>query len=340
MERERADLARRSLAAALAPFDAALAALDADAARLRPWRDAAHVVTGRHRHRGQWRRRRGWTPPDGPALALLSPPGDAHTTAPNGAEPMPRKKKTPQPAAPLVVGADANVNGRTVLTVPEMPERYRALLAEAFNAADAAAGDPAKERAAAGELRRLFAHVPADAFPPFLAPFALDALAPLLGSGAGAHALATRDAEAFADALAQPTDGPLVRAAVSHAAACYLVCHAVTASYGDRLSREHSFNLAANYEKRLTAAQTRYLRALATVAALRRAENDERERAARFAADLATPADRRSLYRGLGAPDARAFPPPPPGDAGARLPPHAGDSVPRADDVEIVASAA
>ena len=109
----------------------------------------------------------------------------------------------------------------------------------------------------------------------------------VLGSDVPSAATAVVEANAarLASDLAGPEAGPMVRAAAAQAAAAGLCLDAVTARYGRAVAGSYSLDNAAAFERRMTAAQTRYLRALATVAALRRAEGSERERAAKMERD-------------------------------------------------------
>jgi len=325
-------LQRASDRCRLAPLDDALAALRADAARLRVWRDAYLVATGHRSHRGQWRRRRGRHADGSPFAAPLILDAAGVSTRPAGADPMARKKTSPDVL--MHVGATLSLGGTPAFTVPEAPEHVRRELAAALDANAAGCSDAH----AIGRLRAAFAAFPAESFGPFLEPIVLDAVAMQIGTDAVGHALAAAEAARFAEALRMPTDGPLVAAAVAHTAAAFLVCQAVTAQYGAVLSKSHALALAQSYETRMTAAQTRYLRALATVAALRRAEGDERERAAHLDAGridaTLTAAGRIS-----------SLPPPP--DARERIreklarlaAEQSGDSLPSPADVELVACA-
>lgn len=317
---ERVALERSLARLDVEPLDAALDALRADAARLRVWRDAYLVATGHRPHRGEWRRRRG-RHADGSPFAL---PFILDTAGPAGPDPMARKKTA---GDVMHVGATLGLGGAPVFTVPDAPEDVRRELAAALDAAAGKKGDALT----IGRLRAAFSAFPAESFGPFLDPLALDAVASQIGTDPTGHALAASEAARFAESLRLPLDGPLVAAAVAHTAAAYLVCQTVTARYGTALAGPHSLAVAQSYEKRLTAAQTRYLRALATVAALRRAESDERDRQRADVAERRLPVE--SIYARLA---------PPPDDAPGRAVPArlVGDSLPSPADVELVACAA
>ncbi len=299
-------------------LDAALDELRADEARLRLWRDAYLVATGHRAHRGQWRRRRDLTRADRARWPAFLPPA-----APHGAEPMATKKpKTSKTPEPIPVGAALGTPGRLSFCVPDVPEAVRVELAAALDAANATDTEkPADVSAAAGRLRAALAACGPDTLAPFLGPLALDALAGIVSGQPSVQALAVLDAERFAAGLVTPDDGPLVRAAANHAAACHLVLEATEASYGTLLSGRYQLDRADRLDRRLTSAHTRFLRALATVAALRRAEADERDRVRR--APASTP---------QGIADLDAFVP-----SAYRRP--SGDSLPEPEAVELLATA-
>src|SRR5690606_19449690 len=125
-------------------------------------------------------------------------------------------------------------------------------------------------------LRQALLKLPASAFEPFADRIALRSAATLLGGDVNASvALAENEAERFAAELAGEGAGPLVRAAASQAATARLILGAVTDRYGRALREQHSLTLAQHYERRMNAAQQRFLRALGAVALLRRAEEME-----------------------------------------------------------------
>lgn len=334
---ERRALERADLRFDLEPIDAALAQLRGSEDRLRVCRDAYLVATGHRSHRGEWRRRRGRYA-DGSAFAL-----PFLLTAPDaGADPMARKTKNAASAPlPTPAGSALNINDSPAVVAPDDGrEAFRARLFAALEACNGS--DPASEDVTT--LRAVLREAPANYFKPVMPDHALGAVAKLgAGSNAIMRELTRAETERFAVELAGRDAGPLVRAACEQAASARLVLDAVTTGYGTKLAESHALTLGAYYEKRLTAAQTRYLRALATVAALRRAEGDERERAARLAADAraSEAVTVRSVYADLPAPDS-------PRERvrekinrlaaanGAAL---SGDSLPSPADVELVASA-
>ncbi len=341
-----AEIKRRRLRRSLAPLDAALAAVRAGADALRPFVRAYLVATGYRTHRGEWRRSRALRP----VVVALPPlnldsrtlPARPSTAAPTGAEPMARKTPAAvQPAAlpPRADGIELRTPVGVAVTFPndgtprpELGEALRACQTDKPTAADVS------------RLRDAFATLPASAFETFADRLALRSVAETLTGGvnlATAVAEAEAEAERFAGDLAGD-GGPLVRAAAAQAALARLTLDTVTERHGRVCRDSYSLSEGEHFEKRLTAAQTRYLRALATVAALQRAEGVERERAASLAAAAA---GRKPLDF-----NARAFPPPPPerrsvyagltpADGRAALPAHAGDSLPSPADVELVALA-
>ncbi|OZC02410.1 hypothetical protein, partial [Rubricoccus marinus] len=150
-----------------------------------------------------------------------------------------------------------------------------------------------------------------------------------------AVALAELEIERHAAELARPDDGPLVRAACEQAANARIVLDKVTRGYVSALSGSYFNNAARGWENRLSAAQTRHVRALATVAALRKAEREEARAADRHESErlraqrgaLAAPrAHRRGLYSAL-SPEASEVP--------MALPVHSGDSMPDPREVNV-----
>lgn len=309
-----ASIVLRRLREALAPLDAALASVLASEARVRRLRDAYLVATGHRPHRGQWRRRRG-------AHAVGSPyarPFLVHSTAPlDGADAMSRKKPSRPDPMPIGAGLSSPETGILFHIPKETDEVTRQDIADAAQACLEAPSD-----ATATRLRVALSHLPAWAFFPYADRMALRAASVLLVGNVGAASAGVEaEAERFAAELADG-GGPLVRAAASHASLARVVLDAVLQSYGRTLRGSYTLKEGDHFEKRLNSAQTRYLRALATVAALQRAESEEAARAA-----LLEAVDVERLGTGrmqlLGEPRK-----------------HSGDSLPSEADVELVAAPA
>ena len=132
-------------------------------------------------------------------------------------------------------------------------------------------------------LRDALSELPPSAFQPFAGRIARRAAAVTLAGATGATAaVAEVEVERFSAELTRDADGPLVRAAADVAALARLVLDTVTARHARLVRGSYSITEAEHVEKRLNAAHTRYLRSLATVAALRKAEGTERERAAKM----------------------------------------------------------
>lgn len=304
------------------PIDGALDTLRASEARVRLWRDAYLVATGHRAHRGQWRRRRGCPlPPFTPWTDTLDRPA--------GASPM--AKKTPKPQSFQLQNQYGTLLD-TVLspeTVPAVEEALRA------------ASQPGATWEASAALRDVLATLPPEAFSDMGAASARRAIAGYVcnidtrkkptDSAAVTIALTEAEMARHAAALSEPDDSPLVRAACEQAANARALLDEVTARYCRNLQPAHSFKEGAYFEKRLSAAHTRHVRALATVSALRRVEREERRRAKRAKASGARAArDRHQLYAAL-SPEASQRAP-------LALPAHAGDSMPRPEDVDVCAS--
>ena len=315
-----AEANRTRLRRALAPLDDALDALRTAEAELRTLRDAYLVATGHRTHRGQWRRRRGFHA----APFVLSESLDR----PEGADLMARRKK-PAPVEPMEpgTGLSSPLTG-TVFVVPDdASEAARLRLAKA---AACTADKPTHDHVT--ELRVALSKLPPSAFRPFADRVALRSVAVTLAGGTNASAaLAEAEAERFAAELVRDDDGPLVRAAAGVAALARLVLDTVTERHARLVRGSYSITEAEHVEKRLNAAHTRYLRSLATVAALRKAEGTERERAAKMEREAHAEPARRPL-------DLADFLPPPsaPVATPRQLPRHAGDSAPAPADVELV----
>ncbi|PAP79475.1 hypothetical protein B1759_14220 [Rubrivirga sp. SAORIC476] len=277
-----ASLRRRELACTFGPIDAALNALRASEARLRLWRDAYLVATGHRSHRGQWRRRRGLTLPP---FTLDSHPAERPA-------PMP-KKKTPAPDSEMFVG------GTLVETDPDALDG----LAEAIGKCRGADPPPG----AVEDLRRILLEGPRIAYGlsakqarQYAARFAAG------GDDVAVRTIIETEAASMEADLREETDGPLVRAACRHAADARLILDGVRRGYVSALTGTFYNDSATMWERRQSAAQTRYLRALATVAKLREVEAKERRRAdvhglQMDAARRTLPArgDRRSVYADL-----------------------------------------
>jgi hypothetical protein len=123
------------------------------------------------------------------------------------------------------------------------------------------------------------------------------------GDSAAVRVMIESEATAMEAALREDTDGPLVRAACRHAADARLILDGIHRGYASNLTGTFRHDSALMWERRLNSAQTRYLRAVATVSKLREVEAKERRRADRHglqmdAARRALPprGDRRSVY--------------------------------------------
>ena len=268
--RRMAGARRRIYARTFGPIDDALAALRSDVDALRPAVRAYLVATGHRTHRGQWRR-----------AHHLRPVVSAHPPLTNPPEPMARKKNTPTPPE-IGPGSGISTDVGAAFTVPEGTDADTlARVAKALDAVDTAKPKPAD----VSRLRDALGRLPAEAFRPFADRFALRSAATLLAGEANAAAgIVEAEAERFAAELASD-GGPLVKAAAAQAACARVILDAVTQSYGSVLRGSYATSSGEHWERRMNAAQRRYLRALATVAALRRAEGMERERAARLDAE-------------------------------------------------------
>ena len=273
--RREAAASRRAHARTFDPIDAALDGLRQSADDLRPLVRAFLVATGHRTHRGQWRRAR-----------YLRPVVAAHPPLTFPPDPMAAKKK-PAAKNPDGTNLDAGIWGIQTATGPHVVgDRVpRPALASAIRACQTDKPTPADVSRLRDELLTL----PAESWGvPLASAEAVRSLAGLvLGSDVPSAATAVVEANAarLASDLAGPEAGPMVRAAAAQAAAAGLCLDAVTARYGRAVAGSYSLDNAAAFERRMTAAQTRYLRALATVAALRRAEGSERERAAKMERD-------------------------------------------------------
>ena len=268
-----ADANRARLRRTLAPLDDALDALRTAEAELRTLRDAYLVATGHRTHRGQWRRRRGF---DAPPFTLDRP---AFLDRPGGADLMARKKPAPVEPFEPGTGLTSPATGTLFVVTDDASEGTRRRLAEAT----AACSTDKPTHDDVTRLRAALAELPSSAFEPFAGRVARrDAAVTLAGATGATAAVAEVEVERFAAELVRDDDGPLVRAAADVAALARLVLDTVTARHARLVRGSYSITEAEHVEKRLNAAHTRYLRSLATVAALRRAEGSERERAARM----------------------------------------------------------
>lgn len=358
---EQRDDARRMKAAlarirarSLAPLDAALGALRERESRLRLWRDAFMVAAGHRRHRGQWRRRRGCPLPPHPFPSWEPAP----SWEPSSSEPTPDAREGPpdmatNTPAPVRPGESWNLATGPVFVAPEGMEPERQRLAEAVARAEAAAESgaaPAVAWQGVADLRDALAAFPSECFSGVTGGAARRSIAALV-SGADTSeaptygailALGVAEAEMVRHAreLAEDGDGPLVRAACEQAAHARAVLDFAVRGHANVVNGTYRLSLAEHWEKRVTSAQVRHTRAMATVALLRRAEREERRRMDRHvkahgenAVDLAArELDRRAglFSRALPSPEASADRP--------ALPAHSGDSVPRAGDVELRAA--
>lgn len=303
---------RRRLRRTLAPYDSALSSLRDEAAELRTLARAYLVATGHRTHNGQWRRARYLRLPleelraeAGPlTLASKQPPAD-----------MARKKKALKKEAPvpLTPGTSFGSPAGTAITIPGGLDEGTL---SALGAAIEACNTEKPKAADVTRLREALLKLPASAFEPFVEREARRSAAALLcGDVNVSVAFVENEAERFACELAGPFAGPLVRAAAEHAATARVVLDAVTERYGRVLRDGYSLKEGEHFERRLSAAQRRYLRALATVAALRRAEESEAK-----GAGIATPAERASERSAL------------------QLLQHAGDSLPAPEEVDMATS--
>ena len=316
-----ADAVRRAHARTFDPIDAALGTLRQHAAALRTVARAYLVSAGYRTHRGQWRRARHLRPVVSALPSLTLPP-----------DLMPRKKK-PAPTSPATSDVDGySLEGATGrwLTIPR-DGTPRPALAAAVRACQTDNPTPAD----VSRLRDALADLPPSVWgTAYSGSVALRSAAQLLTGDTkptAAVALAEAEAARFAADVAED-GGPLVRAAAAQVAAARLILDAVTNRYAASVSGSYNIDHAAAFERRMNAAQTRYLRALATVAALRRAEGSERERAVRLAAAAPPSApDRRSLYANLPTPQDRVR------ERIARLAAaESGDSLPAPADLDLV----
>src|SRR5690606_1915767 len=135
-----------------------------------------------------------------------------------------------------------------VATVPEgTDEETLAVLTRAAAALDTEKPKPED----VSRLRDALARLPASAFRPFADRVALRSAAVLLaGDTNAAAAFAEAEAERFADELAGPYAGPLLRAAAAHAAVARVVLDAVTDRYGRALRGRYAFTEADSFERR------------------------------------------------------------------------------------------
>ena len=315
------------------PIDAAVRALDVETAQLRTLATAYALATGHHSHKGQWRRRRGVTAPDGRPLAPL-----ILTAPPDGAPPMPRKStsrktatrnKKPTPPAAFPPGSTLGVNEGVSLTVPDVPEAARADLARAVE--EAKGSDPV----AVTHLREVLLRFPSEAFS--RSPSRMMALrkaAAITTGGGSATAFIEADTLRFADELVEPGDGPLVRAACETAALARVVHDQACVVYAREIAGGYLISTAEHLERRMTTTHTRYLRSMATVARLREMERREERRADRYlrtAGGTIRGQARAELERRKKARQAEreriALP--------AETPAHAGDGLPSVGDLEL-----
>lgn len=317
------------------PIDAALDALRESEVRLRVLRDAYLGATGHRPHRGQWRRRRG-RHADGSPFAepfLLTAPDD-------GADPMARKKSpaavrsedgSAPPSHVEHIGVSTGVGLGFIAAPGIIPKEDLDALGAVLDKVNV----PKPTEHDVTALRDALVRLPERALGELAGPSGRRAVALSMNGAELGYAVAHIEAEAvrFARSLASDADGPLVRAAAEQTATARLILDAVTRRYGTAFQGQYRIAEMDHLERRMSSAQTRYLRALATVAALRRAEGDERERAARLdAAAEELRLDSARTVGQLGGRSVYADLPPPPD--------HVGDSLPSPADVELVASAA
>lgn len=292
------------------PVDAALRAVLESERTVRTVRDAYLVACGYRQHRGQWRRRRGLD------LDPFPPPVPPR----EGAPPMATTTKRP---------GKAHVDGAEVLPTdddmsPDDLERVRATF-DALQACNKE--DP--EQADVDRLRSLLRDGPVnggvwrvtdDLHTDHVARFAAGS------ENYARRELARAEIEQWARLHKEDGDSRLVWEALKHAARCRFVMAGVQRGYTHNVgSGSYTLDSGDHWERRMNAAETRYLRAVATVAKLREVEGKERRRAERHGLQMDTA--RRALpargHRSEGRPDR------------AVLPAHAGDSVPPPEGVEL-----
>ncbi len=291
-----AEADRARLGRVFDPIDAALGTLRQSAAELRTLARAYLVATGHRTHRGQWRRARHLRSTVAALPPLILPP-------------MATKKKsadvsadTPAYSPGTSLGADTGTY--LVLPADGVP---RPGLADALRACQT--DDPTS--ADVSRLRDELLTLPAESWGvPLSSSLALRSLAGIVTGSQTARldtALVEASATRLASDLAGPDAGPLVRAAAAQAALSGLCLDAVTAGYGRVMTGAYRPTEGEHWERRMDAAQRRHLRALATLAALRRAESTEADRAAKMDRETPAPMD---LHRFLPAPSGDSVPSP------------------------------
>ena len=231
-ERAERERQRRAMRREFRPLDEHLDALLEAERALRTLTRAVLLASGFHAHRGQWRKRR------------ILP--DTSETMPKSASSIPTAQNTHADENTLALPTDEAVD-----------------LMQRCNRTDAT---PADVQA----LRKYL-----DATPGLHYPSAVSsARVNLYALGSGGNALRTelqkramREHEA---ALGHAEADPLTRTLIEHVTACYFTLEHITALYARKLGEQHTLELADHYEKRLTKAQTRYLRAVENLERVRK----------------------------------------------------------------------
>lgn len=325
---ERAALQRFRLRSLLGPIDDALEALRDAERRLRLYRDAYLVACGYRSHRGTWRRRR---------CRTVLPP---FTLPP---DPMATKQNTPKPTE-IQPGGYLQLSGQRAFTMPDdaSDEACRRI----SRALDEAGAEGAGVEAA-GRLRSELARLPASAFEPVASALTTVAVATSYARESVAVGMLAAEADRKAEALIEPGDSALVAGACRLAALAELALHVAQARASASLGKGESLRLIESLDARVMSAQTRYLRAVATVAKLREMERQERRRVDKHmkahgsnipqmaAAELSRRRKARAEAQTVGElleTNPAARPPVP-------LPAHAGDSTPSPAELDLVASA-
>ena len=230
---------------------------------------------------------------------------------------MPKKKT-------LAPGSEMFMGGHLVETEPDGLDGLAAAIGKCRG------DDPCP--GAVEDLRRLLLAAPRRAFGlsakqarQYAARFAAG------GDDAAVRTMIEVEAGSMEAELREDTDGPLVRAACRHAADARLILDGVQRGYVSSLTGTFYRDSATMWDCRKSAAQTRYLRALATVAKLREVEAKERRRADRHglqmdAARRVLPprGDRRSVYADL--------------PVRAALPARSGEALPSPEAGEVMAA--
>ncbi|WP_420455749.1 hypothetical protein [Rubrivirga sp.] len=333
---ERAALQRFRLRSLLGPIDDALGALRDAERRLRLYRDAYLVACGYRDHKGEWRRRRR------SSLTPFSlPPADmAKKSAPQRAN---TRATLPTKPDGMRVGTALEMDGREVFRPPVGSDEADVRAVEAALRL-AEAGDD--ERAAV-DLRKALSAFPPEAFGPSMQGTTTTCVARSYTSQPVPQAFLMLECERNAEALIEPGDSALVAGACRLAALAELALHVAQARASASLGKGESLRLIESLDARVTSAQTRYLRAVATVAKLREMERQERRRVDKHtkthgsnipqmaAAEISRRRKARAEAQTVGElleTNPAARPPVP-------LPAHAGDSTPSPAELDLVASA-